>query len=490
MSESAREIDSNGFLIVRGCPISTFGIFEYSAGQIGLEGDPNRIVKVYRPEYAVKDPDAIESFKDVPLVDDHEMLSGFSGDNESSDPDEKGVSGILTSNVYYQKPWMRGDVKIFSRGVKDKILNKIKDDLSLGFGCKYRLEPGVWNGQKYEVIQDHIRGNHLALVKEGRIPGARVLDGLCFDHMTFEIIENKGTKMIKNKFQKPNAKKTVKASDAKEDGEQGLDAGSPVDVLSALLPQLTAAFQAFLQQEKAEPAHEEGAPEAGGDPETVDPETDEMPEENGGEVGAEAVGEADPLATESNAVPEENAGEGTGEGVSEMLDQVKALVAQIEQQMAGGQDEDMPVPAGEDGEMPAALKQEEAKDVVEGIPGLQKNNLKGAQMETDKKAGDAALIKKFHVDASNKEKMYQRISRITGAFPHAAMDSKEVCEYGIKKLGIKCAKGTENIALDAYFNGVEAAAKTQAVVSSRKSGMDSVVKNGSSELNAYLDQGE
>ena len=39
--QTAREIDKNGFLTIMGCPISSFGIFDYSAGQVGLDGDPN-----------------------------------------------------------------------------------------------------------------------------------------------------------------------------------------------------------------------------------------------------------------------------------------------------------------------------------------------------------------------------------------------------------------------------------------------------------------
>ncbi len=188
MAASARKIDENGFLEIKGCPISSFGIFDYGAGQLGLAGDPNRIVKVYRPESAVNDPAAIDSFKNVPFIVDHEMLSGFDGDDDDgvSAPEEKGVDGILTGNVYYEAPWMRGDLKIFSR-MAQKALAKGKKDLSLGYTCDFELTPGVFDGQPYEVVQTNLRGNHIALVDEGRVPGARVLDGLCFDHLNFDV---------------------------------------------------------------------------------------------------------------------------------------------------------------------------------------------------------------------------------------------------------------------------------------------------------------
>ncbi|MGQ4806653.1 DUF2213 domain-containing protein, partial [Escherichia coli] len=127
---TARRIDDNGFLLVSGCPISSFGIFDYSAGQLGLPGDPMRIVKVFRPESAVNDPAAIDSFKNVPLINDHEMLSGFQGDKENTAPEDYGLDGVLTGNVYYEAPWMRGDLKVFSRKMQNDLANG-KKDLSL-----------------------------------------------------------------------------------------------------------------------------------------------------------------------------------------------------------------------------------------------------------------------------------------------------------------------------------------------------------------------
>ena len=177
MAKSKRKIDENGYMTIEGCPISSYGVFQYSAGQLGLPGDPTRIVNVYRPESAVSDPEYIESLKNLPLIDEHEMLSGFDDDDDSVAPEDKGVEGIITSNAYYEAPWARGDIRIYSRNMQNQ-LERGKEDLSLGYSCRYTEQPGIWNGTPYEVVQDKMRGNHIALVKEGRVPGARVLDGL------------------------------------------------------------------------------------------------------------------------------------------------------------------------------------------------------------------------------------------------------------------------------------------------------------------------
>jgi len=43
--------------------------------------------------------------------------------------------------------------------------------------CRYEFKSGTFDGQKYDAIQRDIRGNHLALVDEGRTgPDVRVLD--------------------------------------------------------------------------------------------------------------------------------------------------------------------------------------------------------------------------------------------------------------------------------------------------------------------------
>ncbi|WP_276155666.1 DUF2213 domain-containing protein [Pseudomonas aeruginosa] len=235
MTKSKRKIDENGYMTIEGCPISSYGVFQYSAGQLGLPGDPTRIVNVYRPESAVSDPEYIESLKNLPLIDEHEMLSGFDDDDDSVAPEDKGVEGIITSNAYYEAPWARGDIRIYSRNMQNQ-LERGKEDLSLGYSCRYTEQPGIWNGTPYEVVQDKMRGNHIALVKEGRVPGARVLDGLCFDHLSFDFRpSDEGNEMsLKKAKRKPPVQRVGQAAD------------SAVEELRTLWPKLSASVQKFL----------------------------------------------------------------------------------------------------------------------------------------------------------------------------------------------------------------------------------------------------
>ncbi len=54
----------------------------------------------------------------------------------------------------------------------------------LGYSCRYIEQPGIWNGTPYEVVQDRMRGSHIALVKRVVCRGPGHLDGLRFDHLS------------------------------------------------------------------------------------------------------------------------------------------------------------------------------------------------------------------------------------------------------------------------------------------------------------------
>lgn len=436
---TAKSIDNNGFLLVKGCPISSFGIFEYGAGQLGLSGDPMRIVKVYRPEAAVNDPAAIESFKNVPLINDHKMLSGFEGDENATAPEEYGVSGILTSNVYYDGPWMRGDLKVFSREMQD-LLNKGKKDLSLGYSCDFELKQGVFDGQAYEAVQTNLRGNHIALVDEGRVAGARVLDGLCFDHLRFDVSpSDKGNDMSK--------KVTSGAMD------------NAVAQLKALLP----ALEQYLNEEASEPAHQDATGS-----ENAEPIEKENPE---------------PVSTDPSEMEENETGGESDlptliQNVEAVLAQLKAMVPSADNQKGEGNDEGSTTEQAEVvGSKDEAIEDGEIQPAKEG-----ESTPEAEAASLSKTAADAAL-RSFYADVAAKNSIYDRLSKVVGAFDSAAMDSRQVAEYGVKKLGIKCDMKFAATALDAYLVGIEKAEKTtQHRVAVRAA--DS--KAASTELDSYL----
>lgn len=171
---SARAYDINGWFEVADNPISREGIFPYSGAQVG-HPDRGRIFQVYRPGEELSAPDALASFRLMPIIDDHTMLG------EGHTPAEDvGVAGVIGENVKFDRGVMTANLKIFSKALAQKIKNG-KTELSCGYRCVYDFTPGVWNGQPYDAIQRQIRANHLALVDEGRMgPEVSILDQMTF----------------------------------------------------------------------------------------------------------------------------------------------------------------------------------------------------------------------------------------------------------------------------------------------------------------------
>src|ERR1700761_1358150 len=95
---SARVSDTNGWYEIADNPLSRVGVFEYSGASIGAP-DPNRMYKVYRPAEELADPETLNSFRLVPLVDNHRMLGKATPD--SIPAEQYGVHGVIGDNVRY-----------------------------------------------------------------------------------------------------------------------------------------------------------------------------------------------------------------------------------------------------------------------------------------------------------------------------------------------------------------------------------------------------
>lgn len=238
--ESARTYDLNGWPEIKGNPLSKVGVFPYSGSQISSDLDPEKIYMVYRPEEELNDPDCIESFKLIPWTDEHTMLGAQ--DDGFTPAEQKGVHGVIGEDVYYSDGYLRGNIKVFSDKLRD-LIESGKKELSIGYRCLYDMSSGEYNGTRYDAIQRSIRGNHLALVTEGRAgPDVAVLDHFkcTYDGREFFMPDNKTdpndvkdegemtladvVAMVKALADKVNA--MMESKGAKAEGE---DEGDPAD---------------------------------------------------------------------------------------------------------------------------------------------------------------------------------------------------------------------------------------------------------------------
>lgn len=191
---SARQYDGNGWFEVKGNPLSKVGIFPYSGRQLGLDGpEADRIFRVYRPAEELGHPDCIESFKLIPWVDNHTMIGPNAVETipNALPAEAKGVHGVVGEDVYFDNGVLYGNIKAFSNSLAELIAAG-KRELSAGYRCVYDMVSGVWNGQPYDCIQRNIRGNHLALVSQGRMgPDVAVMDRFTFTFDAKEIAMDK-----------------------------------------------------------------------------------------------------------------------------------------------------------------------------------------------------------------------------------------------------------------------------------------------------------
>lgn len=157
------QIDYNGWAEKRDNPLSCVGVYPYLGKDIPGAPDPGKIYYVYRPEEELADPECINSFKLLPWIDEHTMLG-----EQFTAPEHRGVQGVIGEDVYYRDGTLFGNIKIWGNNLKN-LIESGKRELSCGYRCMYEALQGVFNGQRYDYVQRCIRGNHLALVDQGRM---------------------------------------------------------------------------------------------------------------------------------------------------------------------------------------------------------------------------------------------------------------------------------------------------------------------------------
>ncbi len=233
-----RELDTNGWPEIKDNPLSLVGVFEYMGRALPDAPNPEQMYRVYRPAEELNSPETIESFRLLPWIDNHTMLG--SEESGMTPAERKGIQGVVGEEVYYAETpdfpdgALFGNIKAFSEAMKN-LIESGKKELSCGYRCVYEWTPGEFNGQPYDLVQRKIRGNHLALVNQGRMgPQVAVLD-----HFTFTI----------------DTKDIIMAEPEKKDGEAKVE--MTLEQVVAALEKLAPQVQSLMQfMEKLKPMEE------------------------------------------------------------------------------------------------------------------------------------------------------------------------------------------------------------------------------------------
>lgn len=145
-----------GFLICRNVPIARTGEQDYTGDEVGAPGKD--IVKVYRPPEEVFSAAAVASFEGKPFTNDHPPVLLTP---ENATQYTVGHVQNVRRGAGEFADYLVADIHIHDAATINEIQNG-KREISCGYECEY-----TDNGDG-TLTQSNIRGNHVALVTEGR----------------------------------------------------------------------------------------------------------------------------------------------------------------------------------------------------------------------------------------------------------------------------------------------------------------------------------
>lgn len=160
---SARTIDSNGYMHVAISNLTKEQVVPYMGNSIpgykelGLE--PDKVYQIYRPADEIEK--AAETFNGLPLMLDHWDMDA---DNIPKDK----VVGSLGTDAKWAPPYLTNSLIVTDANAIKAIEDGSYAELSASYACDIDITGGVFDGKTYDGVMRNIKGNHVALVPEGR----------------------------------------------------------------------------------------------------------------------------------------------------------------------------------------------------------------------------------------------------------------------------------------------------------------------------------
>ena len=184
LSENISRREPEGYLICLNVPVARTGVQEYLPSELGLPGPDDHLIPVHRPESEVFAPACLASFEGMPVTDDH-----------PSDPDgvnsenirflQRGHAHNIRRGASPEDDLLLADLIITDPRLIEEILSG-KREISCGYNYVLFEESG-------EYFQRDIRGNHVAVVENGRAgPRVSIKDQVPFSERSTQM--NRKTK--------------------------------------------------------------------------------------------------------------------------------------------------------------------------------------------------------------------------------------------------------------------------------------------------------
>lgn len=161
--DSQRSIDNNGYMHVAVSNLTKEQVVPYLGStipgykELGL--DPDKIYQIYRPGDEIKK--AADSFNGLPLMLDH-------WDMDASNIPKDKVVGSLGTDSRWEAPYLKNSLIVTDSNAIKAIEDGSYSELSASYACDIDMTGGIFDGKAYDGVMRNIKGNHVALVPEGR----------------------------------------------------------------------------------------------------------------------------------------------------------------------------------------------------------------------------------------------------------------------------------------------------------------------------------
>lgn len=160
---SARAIDDSGILHVEKSNISKAIVNPYMGSEIPLWSelglDPEKVYYLYRDPKELEK--ATDTFRNLPLLSKHVPVF-------AEKPPKDLVIGCVGSDVEYKAPYLQASLSVWDKNSIALIEANAVKELSSAYFYDADMTPGVVDGTHYDGIMRNIRGNHVAVVENGR----------------------------------------------------------------------------------------------------------------------------------------------------------------------------------------------------------------------------------------------------------------------------------------------------------------------------------
>jgi len=160
--------DSTG---VRTARLTRVGVFAYRQP----DGTIRRELR--HPDH-VFNADSMATLRCAPMTVEHPAGGYVTPDNYSAV-----VAGSVGDQIEIEdQRYLRAAIKLIRQDAVDGLGSGQRRQISCGYDTKLDATPGIWNGERYDVIQTEIRYNHAAMVLQGRAGNrVAVLDSMAAD---------------------------------------------------------------------------------------------------------------------------------------------------------------------------------------------------------------------------------------------------------------------------------------------------------------------